>query len=94
MVRAFRASERPACFPCSDCYLGWSYLLLFALVLSQVRGFYYHAQKKRAKLQEPLIAIADMHVIFRRHWNEESFNVMSDHGRYVKTSPELFISDM
>ena len=50
--------------------------------------------KKRAKLQEPPIAIADMHVIFRRHWNEESFNVMSDHGRYLKTSPELSISDM
>ena len=50
--------------------------------------------RKRAKLQEPYIAIADMHVIFRRYWNEESFNVMSDYGRYVKTNPELFISDM
>ena len=46
MVRAFRASECLACFPFSDCFLGWSYLLLFALVLSQVRVLYYHAQKK------------------------------------------------
>ena len=49
---------------------------------------------KSARLQESFFTISDMHIIFGRHWHEESLNVMSGYRKYLKTGPELFISDM